>query len=217
MSIEELDQHVKSFMSKITTTGQLIDHLKDVQSSYEQVLATFDTINNDKKNVNLIAEAIKGNIEVLVNDIQKLHHDHLQTLSALKEAILQSQQVHTKDLQDLLINFKTSHEQALTNLDQISHSIQDFIKEQQHEIKTVFKEVLDTLTATKTELADVKEETKKVQVNLLTLQEEISAIKTESAKQFNELKTQQGLILDKIAALHHRIDNPPKKKFLGIF
>lgn len=49
MNIEELNNHVKAFVSKVTTTGQLIDHLKDVQSSYEQVLASFEIINTEKK------------------------------------------------------------------------------------------------------------------------------------------------------------------------
>lgn len=217
MNIEELNNHVKAFVSKVTTTGQLIDHLKDVQSSYEQVLASFEIINTDKKNVNIIAEAIKEKIIKLKDDVQHIHEQHLQTLTGLKEAILQSHTSNTEQLNTNLAEFTKTQQNALKQLETFTQTIHDLITTEQLEFKKFFQDTLASLTATQTEIKELKESVQHERETILELKTEIISLKSEQTNQFNSITTSQQTILDKISALHHRIENPPRKKFLGIF
>ncbi len=217
MNIEELNNQVKAFVSKVTTTGQLIDHLKDVQSSYEQVLASFEIINTDKKNVNIIAEAIKEKIIKLTDDVQHIHQQHLKTLTGLKEAILQSHASHIDQLKVHVAEFSTTQQQALKQLETFMETIRDLITTEQNEFKILFQENLASLTTTQTEIKELKQSVQHQSDTILELKSEILSLKLEQTNQFNSITTSQQTILDKISALHHRIENPPKKKFLGLF
>ena len=217
MNIEELNTHVKAFVSKVTTTGQLIDHLKYVQSSYEQVLASFEIINTDKKNVNIVAESIKEKIIKLTDDVQHLHQQHLQTLTGLKDAILQSHEGNSEQWKVHVAEFKTIQQKAIKQLDTFTQTIHDLITTEQMEFKKLFQDTLTSLEAVQTEMKEIKQSVHKQTETILELKSEILSLKAEQTNQFNTITSNQHTIVDKISALHHRIENPPKKKFLGLF
>jgi uncharacterized phage infection (PIP) family protein YhgE len=152
MNLNELDEKVQGFVSKIKTVDQLISALEKINDDYSDSMVEFNAIVKEKAQLNQIGDDVNKQLKSLIDGIEEKNRSSLQQLSGFVEKI-------KLDNQDLKLE-----------VSKLINVVSDFVN---------FS----------------KEANEKVEKNL---------------------KQGQELILEKIAALHDRVENPPKKGLFGL-